>query len=132
MNIDRLPGQNFRSIADMMTDGLAYALPFRSTPFKPFGVRKQEFDRKHPRLRTIGRKAAVMIAWCIKLATDKADTTPSRSESSEGRLGHRELIGNTSILPTASQVQDKLSLPNSCSSPCSLSKTSSAVAASMR
>jgi hypothetical protein len=132
MDLDTLPGQQVWSVIGILMDGLAHALPFPSTPFKAFGVRKQEFDRKHPRFRTIGRKAAVMIAWHIKLATDNTDTIPYRSEPSEGRLGHRELLGNTSILPTASHMQDKPSLPNSCSSACSLSKKSGAAVASMR
>jgi hypothetical protein len=76
MSIDILPGQQVWSVIGMLMDGLAHALPFTSTPFKAFGVRKQEFDRKHPRFRTIGWKAAVMIAWHIKLATNNTDTTP--------------------------------------------------------
>ena len=104
MNMDTLPGQQVWSVIGMLMDGLAPALPFPSTPFKAFGVCKQESDRKHPRYRTIGWKAAVMIAQRIKLATDNADTTPYRSEPSEERLGQRELLGNTSILPTASAL----------------------------
>lgn len=82
----------------MMTDGSAQALSFLSTPSKAFGVCKQEFDRQHPRFRTIGWKAAVMIAWRIKLATDNTNTTPFQSETSKERLGRLELLGNISII----------------------------------
>jgi hypothetical protein len=82
----------------MMTNGLAQALSFTSTASKAFGVRKQEFDRKHPRLRTIGQKAAVMIAWRIMLVTDNTITTPFQSETSKERLGRMELLGNISII----------------------------------
>jgi hypothetical protein len=98
MNIDILPGQQVWSVIGMLMNGLAHALPFTSTASKAFGVRKQEFDRKHPRFRTVGRKAAVMIAWRLMLATDNTNTTPFQSETSKERLGCMELLGNISII----------------------------------